>query len=111
MPAVKGHSILFFDPDPKVCRVAERALLATQSEVKVIQEEAAFKQAATGEKYDLYMVNFDPPSAINSHWGDFFDDLAVSNPKGRVVLHATARTGLPAAHAGPQVRAQPHRQG
>jgi hypothetical protein len=92
MGAVNGRRILFFDPDPKVRRVAERALLATQSEVVLADTEAEVFASADGDPFHLYMVNFDPPTAIDERFGAFFDQLAQKQPQARVVLHATGRT-------------------
>jgi hypothetical protein len=89
---MKGRRILFWDPDPKVQRIAERALLATQSEVILAGNEEELERLVENERFDLLMVNFDPPVSVNSKWGRFFDKLHGAHPNTCLVLHATART-------------------
>src|SRR6185295_15387210 len=60
---VKGRRILFYDPDHKVRRIAERALLATQSDVELADDEPDMIKKTAERQYDLLMVNFDPPIA------------------------------------------------
>jgi hypothetical protein len=89
---VKGRRILFYDPDHKVRRIAERALLATQSEVDLADDEADMIKRTEEQKYDLLMVNFDPPVAGDPKWTKFFDRLHAASPQTCLVMHATART-------------------
>ncbi len=90
---MKGRRILFYDPDLKALKLAERALLATQSEVEIVGDEnTLLEKIASVTKYDLLMVNFDPPIRADSKWGQFFDKLHGSHPETCLVLHATART-------------------
>lgn len=89
---MKGRRILFFDPDTRALRVAERALLATQSEVDICGDEAELLRKVESNPYDLLMVNFDPPIRADSKWGQFFDKLHGRFPSTCLVLHATART-------------------
>lgn len=89
---MKGRRILFFDPDVKTQRVAERALLATQSDVDVVGDEQELHRKIGQSSYDLLMVNFDPPIRADSKWGQFFDKLHGRFPNTCLVLHATART-------------------
>lgn len=120
---MNGRRILFQDPDPRTLRTAERALLATGSEVDVIQagelgrvepvaqvahgalqrfdyasqsvsapicvaDERALLRRITEQRYDLLMLNFDPPQRSHPRWIEVFDHLERSG--ARVVLHATA---------------------
>ena len=63
---MRGRRILFYDPDHKVQRIAERALLATQSEVVLATDEDDLDKKTETERFDLLMVNFDPPVSANS---------------------------------------------
>jgi hypothetical protein len=125
---VKGRRILFQDPDPRTLRTAERALVATGSEVDVVQAgqvgqvprtAPAFHAVAGGAsrfayapaafapppsvanerellrmieagRYDLLMLNFDPPVRADPRWAELFDHIERRLPECRVVLHATA---------------------
>lgn len=89
---MKGRRILFYDPDHKVRRIAERALLATQSEVELADDEPDMIKKTEERSYDLLMVNFDPPIAGDPKWAKFFDKLHASSPQTCLVMHATART-------------------
>jgi hypothetical protein len=89
---VKGRRILFYDPDHKVRRIAERALLATQSDVDLADDEDDVVTRTDKVKYDLLMVNFDPPIAGDPKWARFFDRLHAASPQTCLVMHATART-------------------
>src|SRR5689334_892154 len=89
---MKGARILFYDPDPKALRAAERALLSTGSEVDVAADEAQLLAKIEVDGYDLNMINFDPPMRTNPKWNELFDRFRARYPKTRLVLHATART-------------------
>jgi hypothetical protein len=112
---VKGRRILFQDPDPRILRTAERALIATGAEVDVIHagqvsqswaavaqggargapaappadERELLRRITTGN-YDLLMLNFDPPVRADPRWSEVFDHIEREMPRCRVVLHATA---------------------
>jgi len=90
--AMKGARILFYDPDSRVQRAAERALLATGAEVDVVGDEDSLLERIEIDGYDLNMINFDPPMRQNPRWRDCFERFRVRFPKTRLVLHATART-------------------
>lgn len=89
---MRGRRILFFDPDPKVLRMAERALISTGSEVDVAGSEQTLLEKMEIDGYDLLMVNFDPPMRTDPKWGQFFDRLEKRFPATRLVLHVTAST-------------------
>lgn len=89
---MRGKRILFYDPDPRALRVAERALNATGSSVELVAEPDALTRCLEAERYDLLMVNFDPHLRADPHWRDTFDGLASRWPGMRLVLHTTSPT-------------------
>lgn len=103
---MKGARVLFYDPDAKTRRVAERALLATGSEVDLAGDETTLLEKIELDGYDLLMINFDPPMRANPKWGELFDKLGGRFPKTRLVLHATASSEdyLPLMAERPYVR-------
>ena len=92
--SMRGRRILFYDPDPKVLRVAERALISTGSDVDVTGDPDAFTHKVMHpervEGYDLIMVNYDPPMRGDARWEELFTTIEGRYPKTRMVLHATA---------------------
>jgi hypothetical protein len=89
---MRGKSILFYDPDPRACRVAERALNATGSKVDVVHDEDRLLELIEADGYALMMINFDPPLRDNSKWSELFDTVGQRFPRTKLVLHATAST-------------------
>lgn len=89
---MRGHKILFYDPDFKAGRVAERALNATGSEVDVAKDETELIAKIDANGYDLMMVNFDPPMRDDPKWQEVFDEVGGRFPRTKLVLHATAAT-------------------
>lgn len=89
---MRGKRILFYDPDPRALRVAERALNATGSAVDLAETPDALLGRVEAEQYDLLMVNIDPPLRDDPHWLDAFDALDARWPGTRLVLHTTAPT-------------------
>jgi CheY-like chemotaxis protein len=87
---MKGRRILFYDPNPKVLRVAERALISTGSEVDVAADERTLLQRIELNGYDLLMINYDPPMRSDPKWAKLFEKMDGRFPKTRLVLHATA---------------------
>src|SRR5262245_570324 len=87
-----GRRILFYDPDPKVQRIAERALIATGSDVDIATNQVDLLKLIEADGYDLLIVNFDPPMRGDPKWSEVFDILAVRFPRTRLVLHATAQS-------------------
>ncbi|RMH44422.1 MAG: hypothetical protein D6689_02380 [Deltaproteobacteria bacterium] len=89
---MRGKTILFYDPDPRACRVAERALNATGSTVVVTHDDAKLREAIDADGYDLMMVNFDPPLRDDDGWEPLFDRVGDKFPRTKLVLHATSST-------------------
>src|SRR5579884_4187816 len=89
---MKGRRVLFYDPDPRVVRIAERALTATGSEVTSVATEDALREQIEMDGFDLLMVNFDPPLAQKAEWREIFDKVGERFPKTKLVLHVTQRT-------------------
>jgi hypothetical protein len=89
---MRGRRILFYDPDPKVMRVAERALIATGSEVDLATDEKGLAAAIERNGYDLLMMNFDPPLSKDPKWAEILDKMGSRFPRTRMVLHATAQS-------------------
>jgi hypothetical protein len=89
---MKGARILFYDPDPRVQRAAERALLSMGAEVDLARDERSLHELIEIDGYDLLMVNFDPPMRSQQAWCDLFDRLGPRFPRTRLVLHATSPT-------------------
>jgi len=87
-----GKRILFYDPDIKACRVAERALNATRSDVEVVDDEEELAKRIEANGYDLMMVNFDPPLRDSGRWAEIFDTVGDRFPRTKLVLHALAPT-------------------
>jgi len=89
---MRGKSILFYDPDIRACRVAERALNATGSKVDVANSEDDLEAKIEADGYDLMMINFDPPMRDDNRWMQIFDTVGSRFPRTKLVLHATAAT-------------------
>ncbi len=89
---MRGKRILFYDPDPRARRVAERALAATGSEVvsAVDADDLLAKVEANG--FDLMMINYDPPLRDDPRWEDRFNTCEQRFPRTKLVLHSTAPT-------------------
>jgi len=89
---MRGKRILFYDPDPRARRVAERALAATGSEIvsAVDTDDLMVKIEANG--WDLMMINYDPPLRDDPRWASRLDTLEHRWPRTKLVLHSTAPT-------------------
>lgn len=89
---MREKRILFFDPDPKARRVAERALNATGSEVVVAPDTDELAELIEANGWDLMMLNWDPPMRDDESWTETLDTIESRWPRTRLVLHATAST-------------------
>ncbi len=90
---MRGKRILFFDPDPRARRVAERALAATGSVVRSavdIDELSSLLDQADG--WDLVMASFDPPLRDDPAWIARLQSFESRWPRTKMVLHSTAPT-------------------
>jgi hypothetical protein len=89
---MRGKRILFYDPDARACKVAERALRSTGSDVDVVDRDAELAVRMDVDGYDLLMINFDPPLRDDPRWGELLDSVGSRWPRTRLVLHVTAHT-------------------
>ncbi|HTJ41985.1 MAG TPA: hypothetical protein VL463_07795 [Kofleriaceae bacterium] len=89
---MRGKRILFYDPDPRARRVAERALAATGSDVVSANDTDDLMQKIEANGWDLMMINYDPPLRDDPRWVDRLDKLESRWPKTKLVLHSTAPT-------------------
>ncbi len=88
---MRDKRILFYDPDPRARRVAERALNATGSNVMSGTDPDELMEMIK-EEWDLVMINFDPPLRDDPRWGNQLEELERRWPRTRLVLHTTAQT-------------------
>ncbi len=89
---MRGKRILFYDPDPRARRVAERALAATGSEVVSAGDADDLHTKVEANGWDLMMINYDPPLRDDPRWVERFSSLEQRFPRTKVVLHSTAPT-------------------
>lgn len=89
---MRGKTVLFFDPDPRTCRVAGRALHATGSEVEVVDELRAALRCLEDHSYDLVMTSCDPGVEDVASLIQHFDKHRERSPDTEFVLHVTAST-------------------
>jgi len=89
---MRDKRLLFYDPDPRARRVAERALNATGSEVTSCDNTDDLRNHIESNGWDLMMINYDQPLAEDPEWQQIFDTVEKRWPKTRLVLHATRTT-------------------
>jgi CheY-like chemotaxis protein len=89
---MRGRRILFHDPDPKVLRVAERALVATGALVDLVDSDGKLAERLAGGGHDLVMLNFDPPMRADPDFCERLDALAGQATRPKIVLHTTAQS-------------------
>jgi hypothetical protein len=90
---MRGKRILFFDPDPRARRVAERALAATGSEVRsAVDIDELQSLLEEGSGWDLVMASFDPPLRDDPKWIERLQSFERRWPRTKMVLHSTAPT-------------------
>lgn len=89
---MRGKRILFFDPDPRARRVAERALAATGSEVVSAPDHEGVLTAMDQSRWDLMMISYDPPLREDPRWIERIEHFDARYPGCKLVLHSTAPT-------------------
>jgi len=89
---MRGKRILFFDPDPRARRVAERALAATGSIVKSAIDVEDLGKLLDEGAWDLLMLSFDPPLRDDPSWVERLSGYETRFPRTKMVLHATEPT-------------------
>ncbi|MCA9677840.1 MAG: hypothetical protein KC464_22645 [Myxococcales bacterium] len=89
---MRGKRILFYDPDPRARRVAERALAATGSEVVSADGSDDLMVKVEQNGWDLMMINYDPPLRDDPRWTDRLGTIEHRWPRTKLVLHSTAPT-------------------
>ncbi len=89
---MRGKRILFFDPDPRARRVAERSLAATGSEVRSAADLEELTTLSDDGHWDLIMLSYDRPLRDDSRWADRLANFELRWPQTKLVLHSTAPT-------------------
>lgn len=90
---MRDKRILFFDPDPRARRVAERALAATGSVVRSAVDIGELSSLLDdGQGWDLVMASFDPPLRDDPAWVERLQSFEARWPRTKMVLHSTAPT-------------------
>lgn len=89
---MRGKRILFFDPDPRARRVAERALAATGSEIVSATDCEDVLAQMDGQRWDLMMLSYDPPLRDDARWTERLEQFDSRYPGTKLVLHSTAPT-------------------
>jgi hypothetical protein len=84
--------VLFFDPDPRAVRVAERALKATGSAVTALRGLRELEAALEGGSWDLVMIGIDEPLEPSGQLATVLEHSGTRFPDTRVILHATGPT-------------------
>jgi CheY-like chemotaxis protein len=89
---MRGKRILFYDPDPRARRVAERALAATGSEVVSAHDSEDLMAKVEDNGWDLMMIKYDSPLRDDARWADRFSSIEHRWPRTKLVLHSTDPT-------------------
>src|SRR5262245_55916060 len=89
---MRGKRVLFYDPDPRARRVAERALAATGPVVESAADGDDLIGKLTANSWDLMMINYDPPLRDDPRWAERFELLEQRGERTKLVLHSTAPT-------------------
>ncbi len=89
---MRGKRILFFDPDSRARRVAERALAATGSVVKSAVDTEDLNRLLDEGSWDLMMLSFDPPLRDDPSWVERLSTYETRWPRTKMVLHSTEPT-------------------
>src|ERR1041385_6368274 len=89
---MRGKRILFYDPDPRAVRVAERALTATGSEVVTAVDADDLIAKVESDVCQLMMINYDPTLRDDPRWADRLGTIEHRWPRTKLDLHSTAPT-------------------
>lgn len=89
---MRGKRILFYDPDPRAVRVAERAIIATGSVVESASDTEDLIKKIEADGWDLMMINFDSPLRDDEGWLSQLNTVEERWPRTKLVLHTTAQT-------------------
>lgn len=89
---MRDKRLLFYDPDPRARRIAERALNATGSQVTTTDNTDDLRGHIEADGWDLMMINYDSPMSEDQEWSAIFDTVEDRWPRTRLVLHATQTT-------------------
>ncbi len=89
---MRGKRILFFDPDARARRVAERALAATGSVVHSAPDCEGVLAAMDDGPWDLMMISYDEPLRDDPRWNERLEHFDARYPGSKLVLHSTAPT-------------------
>ena len=89
---MQDKHVLFFDPDPRAARVAERALKATCSSVSAIRDPRELIAALDRGGWDLVMLGLDSPLEQEASLDSILARAEAQLPGARVILHATGPT-------------------
>lgn len=89
---MRGKRILFYDPDLRARRVAERALNATGSTVVSAADTETLMRTIESNGWDLMMISLDPPIRDDERWIRTLDTIEARWPKTKLVVHTTSST-------------------
>lgn len=89
---MRGKRILFYDPDSRARRVAERALTATGSDVTAAEDTHDLVARLDDGEWDLLMVSHDQPLQEDADWLKALERHEAAHPATRLVLHSTSPT-------------------
>lgn len=84
--------LLFYDPDMRARRIAERALNATGCQVTCADDTDELRNYIEADGWSLMMINYDHPMTDDPEWREIFDTVENRWPRTRLVLHATGTT-------------------
>jgi hypothetical protein len=88
---MQGRRVLFFDPDGETRKLAERALVATGSDVVTLESPDQLGRAVE-EGADLVMSLLSPELLATAGFVEVMERVGARFPRQRLVLHATGPT-------------------
>ncbi len=84
---MQGRRVLFYDPNPKARRIAERAVAATGSELVVAGDCQELFDRGDIEDFDLHVWHFEPHHQDVDEWRQLLDRIEKAFPRTKTVLH------------------------